>query len=384
VARETTVNQYSMLIPMVDLVSIGAGGGSIAWLDGDRLRVGPKSAGADPGPACYGWGGTEPTVTDADVVLGFLGAETFLGGQMKLREDLANDALVPIAKELFDGDVVAAAAGVRAIVDAQMGDLLRKATIERGYDPRRFVLFAYGGAGPLHAAGYAQAARVHQIIVPESATVFSAYGAAASDIKTSRMQSVRPELLEDEHRLHVSYKQLEDDAHFLLERQNIRLVGTTFTRWAEMRYSRQLHDVRVLVPSAAESGNRYGETLKAAFIGRYKALYGQAAVLPGASVELLRIGIDAIGLADKPPAPPYEPAEEGPDPRGERRVFWPDLSEAIATPVFNGVTLRPGHRLAGPAIIERPGTTVVVPRGAIALLDDRQNVVLDLEVQNSE
>jgi N-methylhydantoinase A len=379
VARETTVNQYSMLIPMVDLVSIGAGGGSIAWVDETRLRVGPKSAGADPGPACYGWGGTAPTVTDADVVLGFLGTETFLGGQLKLREDLAREALRPIAKELFDDDVLAAAGGIRAIVDAQMGDLLRKSTIERGYDPRKFVLFAYGGAGPLHAAGYAVAARVARIIVPESATVFSAYGAAASDIQVSRVQSVPPELLEYGGDLDKTYRELENGARVVLDRQNVRVTGTMFSRWAEMRYARQLHDVRVQVPSSEDGHDRYGEALKRAFIERYEALYGTAAILIDAPVHLLRIGVDAVGIADKPSAPVYEPTEGEPERLGERRVFWPETSESIDTPVFSGVGLLPGHTVSGPAIVERPGTTIVVPQGVTAVVDQHRNTVLNLE-----
>src|SRR5690606_38188722 len=155
---------------------LGAGGAAVAWTGGDRLRIGPRRAAADPGPACYGWGGTEPTVTDADLVLGLLDPERFLGGRLSLRKDLAEKAIAGIADELFGGDVVAAAAGIRTIVDSQMADLVRKTTIERGYDPRRFVLFAYGGAGPLHAAGYARGLGIDEIIIPSAATVYSAYG----------------------------------------------------------------------------------------------------------------------------------------------------------------------------------------------------------------
>ena len=158
VSRETIINQYSLLIPAIDLVSIGAGGGSIAWVDDTRLRVGPLSAGSDPGPACYGWGGTRPTVTDADLALGFLNPERFLGGRLKVDSERAEAAIKEhIADPLFDGDVIASAAAIRKIVDAQMADLLHKQTIQRGHDPRSFVLMAYGGAGPLHAAAFARA-----------------------------------------------------------------------------------------------------------------------------------------------------------------------------------------------------------------------------------
>ena len=136
-APETVINQYTLLSPMIDVVSIGAGGGSIAWADNGRLRIGPESAGAAPGPACYGWGGTKPTVTDADALLGYLNPARFLDGRIQLRLDLATEAMREhVADPLFDGDVIAAAAGVRRVVDSQMGDLIRKATLERGFDPR--------------------------------------------------------------------------------------------------------------------------------------------------------------------------------------------------------------------------------------------------------
>jgi N-methylhydantoinase A len=380
VARETIINQYSLLMPMIDLVSIGAGGGSIAWVDDTRLRIGPQSAGGDPGPASYGWGGTLPTVTDADLVLGFLNPDRFLSGRLRLDRARAERAIGEhVAGRLFDGDVVQAAAGIRRVVDAQMGDLVRKATIERGHDPRSFVLMSYGGAGPLHAAGYARGLGVGMIVVPPAATAYSAYGAAASDIRHSLQRSVRAGLLEDEHELTSAYARLEEEARGLVLAQQVPAERTRVMRWADMRYRRQLHDVRVTLPPDAADGT-LSSSLAKVFSDRYQALYGAGAVLPNLEPQLLRIGVEVVGQIDKPPVPEAEPAP--PDPSAaalpSRRVFWPEEGDWIETPIYDGPALRPGNALDGPAVIEQPGTTVVVPAGARAELDRYGNTLITL------
>jgi N-methylhydantoinase A len=378
IAGETIVNQYTLLIPMVDVSSIGAGGGSIAWEDEGRVRVGPQSAGASPGPACYGWGGTDPTVTDADVVLGFLSTDRFLGGKLKLRQDLAVEALRPLAEKLFNGDVVAAAAGIRTVIDAQMGDLVRKVTVERGYDPRAFALFAYGGAGPLHAASYGPSAGVDQIIVPNTATVFSAYGGAISDLFTSVVRSVTPELLHSVDQLDDSYTNLEAECKSILENQAVQFESIHFARWADMRYARQLHHVRVGV-SREERRNDLDAALVQGFKKRYKSLYGAAAILPDAPVELLRIGVDVTGLVVKPQQPSSGSAASGTESGkyDERSVYWPDAGW-LATSVYSGDQLRSGSVVKGPALIEQPGTTIAVPAGARASADNFGNIIVDL------
>jgi N-methylhydantoinase A len=379
-ARETIINQYSLLMPMIDLVSIGAGGGSVAWVDDTRLRVGPQSAGADPGPACYGWGGTNPTVTDVDLVLGYLNPERFLGGRLKLRPDLAERAISEqIAAPLFGGDVTRAAAAIRQVVDAHMGDLVRKATIERGYDPRAFVLVAYGGAGPLHAAGYARGLGVRTIVVPPVATVYSAYGAAAADLRHSVQRSVRFELLDDEAGLAQAFDELEGEAKELLERQRVPAARIRFARWVDMRYERQLHDVRVGVPDVPLAGS-LALTLRKAFEERYQSLYGENAILPDVGVQLLRIGVDAVGTITKPALPSFELAGADPSVAAApaRQVYWPELGEWLKTSIYDGAALRPGNQLTGPAVIEHPGTTIVVPPGATAEVDRYANTVVTL------
>src|SRR5437763_10399909 len=169
-------------VPTIKVVTIGAGGGSIAWTDGYRLQVGPHSAGAEPGPACYGRGGTEPTVADALVVLGIIDPENFFGGRYALDREKARAAIEQRIAKPLGLDTLEAAAGIYEVVTAKMGDLIRKVTVESGYDPREFVLFAYGGAGPAHAAVYAEALGVREVIVPQTASVFSAVGCALSDV----------------------------------------------------------------------------------------------------------------------------------------------------------------------------------------------------------
>lgn len=385
VARETILNQYSLLIPMIDLVSIGAGGGSIAWIDDTRLRIGPVSAGGDPGPACYGWGGTRPTVTDADLVLGLLNPDRFLSGRLQLRKELAEEAIREhVADKLFNGDVVKAAAGIRQVVDAQMGDLVRKATIERGYDPRDFVLMAYGGAGPLHATGYGRGIGVNTILVPQAATAYSAYGAAASDIRHSTQRSVMPELLSDEAALEAAYTELENEARALVAKQNVDDAAITHTRLAEMRYERQLHDVRVQVPDDRQDG--LVARLEAAFANRYRALYGAEAVLPNVAAQLLTIGVDVVGRIAKPATLKFEFHGESAAhaASGKRMVFWPESDQWVSTKIYDGTLLRTGNVVTGPAIIEQPGTTIVVPPLAQANVDEYGNNVIHLPQEDAQ
>ncbi|TAM70682.1 MAG: hydantoinase/oxoprolinase family protein [Microbacteriaceae bacterium] len=385
VTQETIINQYSLLIPMIDLVSIGSGGGSIAWVDDTRLRIGPLSAGGDPGPACYGWGGTQPTVTDADLVLGFLNPDRFLSGRLTLSREKAEAAIKEhVADPLFGGDIVKAAAGIRHIVDSQMGDLVRKATIERGHDPRDFALIAYGGAGPLHASGYSRGIGVQTILVPQAATGFSAYGAAASDIQHSINRSVRSDLLDDPAALARAYHELDREARALVEKQNVSPSRISSSRWAEMRYERQLHDVRVQAKDVPDE--QVSDGLRDAFIERYQALYGRSSTLPNAQPQLLRIGVDVVGAIAKPTV--HEYGLQGEDPgaaaAGSRKVFWPELMEWVETPIYDGTALRPGNLLAGAAIIEQPGTTIVVPPGATSVVDRFGNNIINLATGGSK
>jgi N-methylhydantoinase A len=370
-SRETVLNQYQLRLPMVDVASIGAGGGSIAWVDGRRLRIGPQSAAASPGPACYGLGGQEPTVTDADLVLGYLSPERFLGGRMQLHPERATEALERrIARPLFGGDTLAAAAGIRTVIDSQMADLIRKSTLERGHDPRDFVVFAYGGAGPVHAASYAEEVGVARIIVPFFATVHSAYGAARSDVRFSLQHShplvppVDPALVE------AIYATMEADGARRLAEADVPVAQQHHERWVEARYRRQVHNLRVPAPShidAAGLARMLGD-----FEREYERLFGRGAALKDAGIELVNYGVDSIGTVVPPATSRWSEGGEV-APRTHRMTWCPRSGAMVRTPIHDGPSLPAQARIAGPAVIEHPGTTIVVLAGQTATIDDQRH-----------
>jgi N-methylhydantoinase A len=366
-SRETVLNQYQLRLPMIDVGSIGAGGGSIAWVDGSRLRIGPQSASANPGPACYGLGGTEPTATDADVVLGYVAPDRFLGGRMPLHPDRARAAIEEkIARPLFGGDVLAAAAGIRQVIDSQMADLIRKSTIERGHDPADFVMMAYGGAGPVHAASYGVEAGVAEIIVPFHATVHSAYGAARSDVRFSLTHSEPLVLPAPAERLERIYATMEAAQALQLDGADVPQAQRRFHRWVEARVRRQVHHVRVSVPAALDDQKVQG--VARAFEQEYERLFGRGTGLADAGIELVNFGIDAVGVVEQPPESTH-PTGAQPAPLGERPVWCPRRRAMLPTPVYDGLALQPGNTIAGPAVIEHPGTTIVVLDGQTARID---------------
>jgi N-methylhydantoinase A len=366
-SRETVLNQYQLRLPMIDVGSIGAGGGSIAWVDGSRLRIGPQSASANPGPACYGLGGTEPTATDADVVLGYIAPDRFLGGRMPLHPDRARAAIEEkIARPLFNGDVLAAAAGIRQVIDSQMADLIRKSTIERGHNPADFVMMAYGGAGPVHAASYGVEAGVAEIIVPFHATVHSAYGAARSDVRFSMTHSEPLVLPAPAERLERIYATMEAASAAQLDAADVPQAQRRFHRWVEARFRRQVHHVRVPVPAGLDDAKVQG--VARAFEQEYERLFGRGTGLRDAGIELVNFGIDAVGVVEQPPESVRPPGAQ-PAPIGERPVYCPRRRAMLPTPIYDGLALQPENTIAGPAVIEHPGTTIVVLDGQTARID---------------
>lgn len=366
-SKETVLNQYQLRLPMIDVASIGAGGGSIAWLDGARLRVGPQSASSDPGPACYGLGGREPTVTDADVVLGYISPERFLGGRMALRPDLATEAIkARLGDALFGGDAIAAAAGIRQVIDSQMADLIRKTTLERGFDTRDFVMMAYGGSGPAHAASYGAEVGIREIIVPYFATVHSAYGAALSDIRFSLAYSDPLTLPVPPERLESIYATMEERGEAMLADADVRTDRRRFERWVEARYRRQVHVVRIPVPARFDAAGV--EALGKAYHREYERLFGPGSGLTDAGIECVNYGVDAIGVVDKPIA---ERVATGaaPVPRTRRDTWCMRRRAMVDTAIHDGPSLPAESIIDGPAVIEHPGTNIVVLDGQRARID---------------
>jgi N-methylhydantoinase A len=377
--RETVLNQYQLRLPMIDVVSIGAGGGSIAWIDNGRLRVGPKSASANPGPACYRQGGEEPTVTDADVVLGYISPDRFLGGRIALNLELAAAAIGKrIAAPLFGGNVIAAAAGIRRVVDAQMADLIRKTTLQRGHDPRGFAMMAYGGSGPVHAASYGGDLGVKSIIVPYHASVHAAYGGGLSDVRFSLRYSdpltlpVAPDKLEGiPDKLEGIYARMEEQGRKLLADADIPEPDQRFERWVEARYRRQVHTVRVPTPARIDAARRVQE-IAAAFEAEYERLFGPGSALKDAGIECVDYGVDAVGAVEKPTSQKLAQSRTG-EPRARRPTFCPHKLSMVDTPIYDGATLGAGAVIDGPAVIEHPGTTIVLHLGQRARIDEIGN-----------
>jgi len=385
---ETVLGQYSLLVPMIDIVSIGAGGGSIAWLDGSRLRVGPKSAGSSPGPACYGWGGVEPTVTDADLVLGYLNPDYFLGGRMKLSVDAARRAIAErIAGHLFDDDVISAAAGIREIVDTGMADLIRKASLERGHDPREFVIVAYGGAGPVHCGAYAAELGCRKIVVPQNATVYSAFGAAVSDLQHSFQIARQSPAPGDEETIRRDFLELERKARKVLRSEGIADDSMRIAPWADVRYKRQFYELRIpLETGVGEIDAGVLRALARRFEEDYGRRYGEGARHGQHRIEYVRFGVEAIGQTPRPAVRPAQfdgarPDGARPDGarKGEREVYWREERALLATPIYEGPLLAQGSVVEGPAVIEHPGTSIAVHPRQLARIDAYLNTIIELE-----
>lgn len=371
-AKETILNQYQLRLPMIDVVSIGAGGGSIAWLDNGRLRVGPKSASSDPGPACYGLGGSEPTVTDADVVLGYISADRFLGGRMTLDPKAAEKAIGDrIAGPLFNGDIIAAAAGITRIIDAQMADLIRKTTLERGHDPRRFAIAAYGGSGPVHAASYASDLGASEIIVPFQASVHSAFGAGLSDVRFSLRYSDPMTLPVAPERLETIFADMERRGAELLDQAEVAESDRRYERWIAARYRRQVHTVRIPAPASIDSDEAI-EALGTAFGIEYERLFGPGSALKDAGIECVDYGVDAVGAVPKPAAV-HRGGSGAVIQRTARAVYCPVRSAMVETAVYTGADLPAGGTITGPAVIEHPSTTIVIHTGQSARIDEFGN-----------
>ena len=380
---QSVVNQYEYFVPRIDIRSIGSGGGSIVWVDetSGSLRVGPLSAGALPGPVCYARGGTEPTVTDAAVALGYLDPDYFLGGRLRLDGDAAMLSLEPIAQRL-GMSVVEAASGAARVVEHQMADLIRKVTVHKGYDPRDFAVFAYGGAGPVHAGVYARELGAQSLIVPLGGvcSLWSALGAATADL-LHIYETV--DILAspfDAARVGARFAELERQGLDQLERDGIAPGAARIARSADIRYKGQINEVEVAVP-AGELDEASLAELAADFHRRYEALYGAGAGFREARVEIVTYRVRTTAVSAKPAIPPAR--ERGATPSDEARagtrpVYWAELGDFEPTPVLWGERLVAGNRVAGPAIIQVPDTTIVVHPGQAARIDAYGNVLVDL------
>jgi N-methylhydantoinase A len=361
---------YPVKIPVVDVAEVGAGGGSIASVDsGGGLRVGPRSSGSVPGPACYGRGGTDPTVTDANLVLGYLHPGELSGG-VRLSLGLAERAIEDGIAAPLGLDVVSAARAVHDVANATMAAAIRVVTVQRGVDPRGFVLVAFGGAGPMHAAELASTFGLRRVVVPRAAGVASALGLITADLVVDRVRTWIAALETcDPVALGQVYADLEQDAASELPAGNGELV---FTRMADVRYRGQAHQLTVPAPAGHVTGATI-DVIGAAFADEYRRAYGLDASGP---TELVNLRVRALRKVDKL-VPVADALRGGPAPRpSTHRDVCFEGGSFTDVPVFAWDALGPGHALAGPLAIEGPDTSVVVPPGFDVEVDAWCNLAL--------
>ncbi|WP_458204478.1 hydantoinase/oxoprolinase family protein [Haladaptatus sp. NG-SE-30] len=373
----SSVQRYSLYQLSVDIESIGSGGGSIAWIDeGGALRVGPESAGADPGPASYGQGGTRPTVTDADLLLGYMDPDYFLGGRRSLDVDAAREAMREHVADPLGMDVEEAAAGVFEIVNGAMADLLRQITIERGHDPRQYSILAYGGAGPLHAPFYGDDLGAQSIVVPlgDTASVFSAFGIATSDLSWVEEVS-NPSLSPfDPDDLTATYEELEARIRTDFAAQEFDAEDVVFTREIDLRYNGQVHQVSVSVPSGVLTDEDVSDIVDR-WEKRYESLYGSGSTYAQAQVELVNQRVLASGKTVDPTLGTGV-TETGDAQTGTRDAYWPGESAFVETDIYDGERLGAGVDISGPAVIQLPDTTVTVRPTQHAAVNEHGNIII--------
>jgi N-methylhydantoinase A len=362
-------HRYYIGLPMVDVRAIGAGGGSIASVQAGSLSVGPQSAGAEPGPACYGRGGTMPTVTDADLVLGYLPAEGFAAGRMTLDRDAAVSAIRREVAEPLGTDVMEAAWAIRQVVDATMADAVRRVLASQGVDPRDLSLVAYGGNGPVHAWSQALGLGIRRVLLPRSAPVFSALGLLVADY---RIESVRSYVTRvggiDPARVRHAFVEMSEQAFKELTPAGVAPEQVRIQCFANMCYPGQNFDLSV--PVLGESEFDAGDV--AFLVGRFHDLHeaDRGFCFPEHEPLLRSLRMVAVAAGACPPelAAVSGVADSGPAHLSTRRAYFGE--GMVEAPVYTGSSVRPGMVIEGPAFIDEPFTVVVVPPGAVASLDE--------------
>jgi N-methylhydantoinase A len=378
------VLRHSILTSKIWIESIGAGGGSIARIDPESglLKVGPQGAGARPGPVCYGLGGTEPTVSDADLILGYLNESYFLAGKLKLDKAEAAKAIQEkIAKPLGIG-VVEAASGIYRIANSHMSDLIRRATVERGYDPRRFVLFAYGGAGPMHAGRYARELGIKQVVVPLTASVHGATGLISSDVVYEYGKSDHIRFPADVSRINANFQGLVEKALRDLRAGGFEDRDILIRRSLDMRYGYQVHELNVLLlHGTTRLEEKDIDALCSRFDELYEQAYGQGSAYREAGREIISFRVSATGKLPRPKIKKYSQANGNPRDslKGKRDVYFQEHHGFVSAAVHDFDGMQPGVEIAGPAIIETPVTTIVINPKDLAVLDDYRNVRIQLD-----
>ena len=376
-ATEATVHGYPVKAPMLDIHTVGAGGGSIAYIDaGGLLKVGPRSCGAVPGPVCYDRGNAEPATTDANVVVQTLNPEHLLGGRMRIRQDLARAAIGGLADKLGLG-LMETAQGVLSVVTANMARAIRVISIQRGHDPRDYTLMAFGGAGPLHAARLARELDMKRVLVPRNPGILCAMGLLLTDLRADFAATrLMPATEGSTANVADAFEVLRTRAERWFAHEGIAAKDRRLKRATDMRYHGQNYELAVPLPEGPVTAGTI-ETLARDFAEAHRQRYGFVA--EGETVQIVTLRLEATGVVQKANLPIYPDA--GPDASGaiigQRPVWQPEARDVVSTPIYARDALEPGNRFAGPAIVEQMDATTVVPPGMSARVDAYLNLILE-------
>ena len=363
VTTEGEINRLRLALPMLNIVTIGAGGGSIGWIDeGGLLRMGPQSAGAKPGPACYNLGGELPTCTDADLVLGYLDKDYFAGGRIPLNEEKAIQAIKTHIGDKIGMDVIEAAAGMYHVINVNMAAGVREVSVKRGEDPREFPLVVAGGAGPNHACMIALELEIPILIVPKDSSIFCAAGMLMSDLQHNFVRThVSPLENLNPKKLRRLFEEMEKEGADLLKREHILKNRIQFKYSIDMRYVKQYHEVNVVVSQDEVRRGRMDSIAKK-FHPEHNRLYGYSLEELGTPIEVINLRLTCVGQTGKPRFRKMKFA--GPDPsfalKKKRKVYLPSRKKFQPVPVFDGDRLKYGNKIEGPALIEQVNTTTFV------------------------
>lgn len=378
-AEEPIFDRFRILQPIVEIESIGAGGGTISRVDEvtGRLLVGPQSAGARPGPICYDQGGEQVTSTDVDVLLGYVDPDYFLGGRQRLNRTKAEQAVRQQIAEPLGISVIEAAAGIYEVINNKMSDLIRKQIVKSGYLPEDFVLYAFGGAGPVHAVGFARELGIGEIYVFPSSPVFSAFGVATADIIHTRVLTYHATMPIDPVVLNLRMNEIEDELLAQMANENFAATSISFRRFVSMRFRRQTYGVEILLPWDRLDGARVAE-LARLFEQKYEDLYGAGAGFAQAGMEIHALRVDAVGQVAKASLIRMDSDSSSADAEAAPKGFRPAYFDGgfVETAVHDHDRLGPGATVLGPAIIEAALTTIVVPPSYRAEVDGYRNLVI--------
>ena len=376
-SNEARLDEAAFNLPMLDIKTVGAGGGSIAWLDNaGKLRIGPQSAGAEPGPACYGLGGEAPAVTDANLLLGFLDAGKFLGGAMRIETALAENVIRDRVAEPLGMSVLEAAAGIRQIVNANMAGATRLVSVEKGHDPRDFALLAFGGAGPVHAVAIAEDLEVPWVVVPRYPGATSAAGLVVADIVHDFVQSTVTELSRmTPERLNQGFDGLIERARQRLQANEVPDEKQHFERSLDIKYVGQGYTLEVTVAESPITDDSLADIARR-FHDRHEAFYGFRA--EGEPVEIINFRLQATGELERISPAPAACASRDPAAAhtGERMAWDESEDKLILYQLYARDRLETGAVLAGPAIVEQTDSTTIVPPGWVTVVDGLENLII--------